>query len=332
MSKRRAERSEAAPAAESAPGGTSETIKPKNKKPASALHGFGAALAVMTSLPAAAPAVAPARKPAAAKAGAASEKTAAAADTQSSSLSAQARAILAEKAAKHQERRNAKAAAAAAAGAPESGPTPASAEAPALSAKLKKRLTQPQASRTTPDGASALAEAKARARERSRRRQKKLLLAKDHVGAGFSELERKLLRVATKGVVTLFNVVAKQQRELQAVEAAGDLHASSKDKRAAAISQAGFVDMLRASTKTAAAGVGADKKGANAGGSDDDDDDDDTAAGLPRGGSSAEAAAAAATAKAQKGLAWKALDEGYLLGKNKMKDWEATDSSEESSD
>jgi len=43
------------------------------------------------------------------------------------------------------------------------------------------------------------------------KKQRKLLLEKDHIKAEYNEVERKLIRIATRGVVTLFNAVSKQQ-------------------------------------------------------------------------------------------------------------------------
>jgi len=42
---------------------------------------------------------------------------------------------------------------------------------------------------------------------------KKLMASKDHVQPQFDDLERKLLRLATRGVVTLFNAVATQKKK-----------------------------------------------------------------------------------------------------------------------
>mmetsp|Transcript_34253 Transcript_34253/g.55173 ORF Transcript_34253/g.55173 Transcript_34253/m.55173 type:complete len:223 (-) Transcript_34253:251-919(-) len=48
---------------------------------------------------------------------------------------------------------------------------------------------------------------------RKKRKLNKMLTDKEHVQPEFDHIERRLLQVATKGVVTLFNAIANQQRD-----------------------------------------------------------------------------------------------------------------------
>jgi len=51
-------------------------------------------------------------------------------------------------------------------------------------------------------------------KKRVKQRARKLMRQKEHVKPQYTALERKLKRIATKGVVTLFNMVSKQKRHV----------------------------------------------------------------------------------------------------------------------
>ena len=59
---------------------------------------------------------------------------------------------------------------------------------------------------------------------------RKYMLAKDHHAPQVDNVEKKLMRIATKGVVTLFNAVAKQQKELKAMQEQTEEEAGGKKK------------------------------------------------------------------------------------------------------
>ncbi|ORX74954.1 Rrp15p-domain-containing protein [Linderina pennispora] len=76
--------------------------------------------------------------------------------------------------------------------------------------------------------------------------EKRMLLSKDRViptMEGF-DYERKLRKVATRGVVKLFNVVKAQQTELDQIETIP----SRRTERVAEMSKSKFVDLLKAKT------------------------------------------------------------------------------------
>jgi hypothetical protein len=79
------------------------------------------------------------------------------------------------------------------------------------------------------DPALALKRAK---EQRTKRLRQKLLLAKDHVVPEFNEVERRLLKIATRGVVTLFNAVSQQQNAIFKVQAS-DATGKAKDNKSA---------------------------------------------------------------------------------------------------
>jgi len=56
------------------------------------------------------------------------------------------------------------------------------------------------------------------AEKREKRRLKRLLKTRDHTKPQFDDKEKKLTKIATRGVVALFNAVEKQQRALRKSE------------------------------------------------------------------------------------------------------------------
>ncbi len=188
--------------------------------------------------------------------------------------------------------------------------------------KDAKRPSKPNQAPATPTEAQlALATAKALAREKEKRKQKKLLLAKDHVAAQFDNIEKKLLQIATKGVVTLFNAVAKQQQEVARLrkEKLNETAESAKEaKLVKEVVKDGFLQRLRESTKQAA-GTAGSSSGSGAAERDksvkkqktleesssdeeDDDEDDDEDQEMDEDDDDDDASAAAAAEEEQKAL------------------------------
>lgn len=128
-----------------------------------------------------------------------------------------------------------------------------------------------------------------------RRKEKKMLMAKDRIVPQFTEVERRLIRVATRGVVTLFNAVRKQQKKMEDAEEMK--HSSVKVKD---VSGDGFVKLLSA---------GAQKKNLKP-----LEGDQSSAGDKPLAGDT--------------GPGWKILKDNYLLDA-KLKDFDLESDSEE---
>ncbi|KAF8072477.1 RPH1 [Scenedesmus sp. PABB004] len=124
--------------------------------------------------------------------------------------------------------------------------------------------------------------------------------------------EKQLQKLATRGVVLLFNAVNKAQKAKRDADAAGGKAA----KGAAKASRAGFLAELKAGGAAAAAAAGA---GAGAG------DERLVPGGRPRGAAPAPAAGSAG---------WSVLGEGFpgLSGGVKMKDWDKAAPSDDEPD
>jgi hypothetical protein len=117
--------------------------------------------------------------------------------------------------------------------------------------------------------------------------------------------EKQLQRLATRGVVLLFNAVNKAQKQRAEAEAAGGV---SKRKAAVAkLSKASFLTELK---QAATKGVPVDALG---------------------GGAAPAAAAAAAACSGGGGASWEVLGEGFpgLTRGAKMKDWDKRAGSDE---
>uniref|UniRef100_A0A7S4DRD1 RRP15-like protein n=2 Tax=Lotharella globosa TaxID=91324 RepID=A0A7S4DRD1_9EUKA len=126
--------------------------------------------------------------------------------------------------------------------------------------------------------------------KRKRSKVKKLLTDKEHVQPQFDHIERRLLQVATKGVVALFNAVAKHQKEatMAGFDALSITSAKTMDTKVSSLSKDSFLDMIKRSQQKPKI------------------QDDD-------GG----------------GATWEALDTGYLLGKTRTKNWNEEDDEED---
>lgn len=130
--------------------------------------------------------------------------------------------------------------------------------------------------------------------------------------------EKQLLKLATRGVVLLFNAVNKVQKQKREAEAAGTKGA--KGKAAAAVSKAGFLAELKAKSRTVAAGAAAAREQL-----------------VPGGPGAAAAAAGRKQDSLQQqqqqhgGAGWEVLAEGFpgLTGGVKMKDWDKAAGSDE---
>lgn len=165
-----------------------------------------------------------------------------------------------------------------------------------------------------------LEEIRLRRQEKEKKMERRLLLDKDHVRAEFNDLEKRLVRIATKGVVTLFNAVSKQQKELAAATELSTSNSKNKEKLVDEVVNTGFLELLKESGKAASKaaskslGVGSESESDSDSGSDSDSD----------------------SKSKSKSAGWKALDENYMLGSGtaaeKLKNWEESDSSDESGD
>lgn len=83
--------------------------------------------------------------------------------------------------------------------------------------------------------------------QKQKEKEKDMLLEKDHVKPEFNDLEKKISRIATKGVVTLFNAVYEQQAKLEEIRANKTLLSHQQDQLIDSEAQQGFLDLLKQS-------------------------------------------------------------------------------------
>ena len=143
--------------------------------------------------------------------------------------------------------------------------------------------------------AEARREKRARNAEKSRKlelRERGHVVPKKGVADPASDqLERRLIQTATRGVVRLFNAVSKAQRDAAEADASRD-----KKKKTTLLSSKGFMAELTKRTKART-----------------DDEIEMEAEILKK---------TAGQKKAEAEGGWDVLSDGYLMGRNKMKDWE----------
>jgi len=200
----------------------------------------------------------------------------------------------------------------------------------------------------------SLLEAKLRQAERKRYKQRKLLLAKDHVNPEFTEHEKSLLRIATKGMVTLFNAVAQQQRKLAELAAKSDLGpvhhedkivedtatkglaAKLREKASKVVEQKGeqqkqkqqVHEKVAQSQRSKASALKASSS--TLGSSDDDDSDSDNmthSTTVPLSQRLGRTQKISDADRQASGTGWKVFDEDYLL--KKKPGWADSDSDED---
>ncbi|EEH51223.1 uncharacterized protein MICPUCDRAFT_43396 [Micromonas pusilla CCMP1545] len=144
--------------------------------------------------------------------------------------------------------------------------------------------------------AEARREKRARNAEKSRKlelRERGHVVPKKGVADPASDqLERRLIQTATRGVVRLFNAVSKAQRDAAEADASRD----KKKKKTTLLSSKGFMAELTKRTKART-----------------DDEIEMEAEILKK---------TAGQKKAEAEGGWDVLSDGYLMGRNKMKDWE----------
>lgn len=148
--------------------------------------------------------------------------------------------------------------------------------------------------------------------------------------AAFSVVkEKELKRVATKGVVALFNAIRKQQRTAEGDGekgvAADPEEAAKRQKRAKVASKQSFLALLKQSTQSAGASAGAGEeveKGEQGVVEDEDEDDDDD----PLAATAQPPARKSSSGRRKK---WAALDDDFMHVA-KVKDWDLEGSDVES--
>lgn len=139
---------------------------------------------------------------------------------------------------------------------------------------------------------------------------------------GHDAREKQLQKLATRGVVLLFNAVNKAQKQKKEAEAAG------LKGRQAKVSKAGFFAELKAGAKQAAAAAsgsgGGAAGGAAAGGTGNADGQLVRAAAGKKGASSSGGGRQQQQQGEAGGSGWEVLGEGFpgLTGGVKMKDWD----------
>lgn len=140
---------------------------------------------------------------------------------------------------------------------------------------------------------------------------KKLYFDKNHVRPEYDANERRLIRIGTKGVVTLFNAVSKHQKTIAAVigEKAANAKDKSKGKRSdlkkgdMLATKEGFLSLLSSANKPAALDE-TDGKKRRIKKKDRAED----------GSSSTKRAKTDNTADEKQGKGWNILSDNYLLG------------------
>jgi len=166
---------------------------------------------------------------------------------------------------------------------------------------------------------------------------KKLLKERDHVtNPQFDDKERKLVKLATKGVVTLFNAISEQQRALRKHEK--EEERSRREKPAAisasvkveSLSKDGFIELLKSPTSTISFAPGTVLKKAQlkapAAGADDNESDEIA----PNSGKQLNSAHGSGSVSAPpqgQGQGWKVLSDGFMMGA-KMTDWDKKEESD----
>lgn len=126
--------------------------------------------------------------------------------------------------------------------------------------------------------------------KRKRKLMKRQRLEKGHVLPQHDPFEKTMLKIATKGVVTLFNAVSQQQKTISKEEADKTKKGKEKQQALADLRGPGFLEVLK---------------------------------------STAAAPTPTISSRAKKdNKQWKVLSENYMMGA-KMKDWEKPDSDED---
>mmetsp|Transcript_6798 Transcript_6798/g.13071 ORF Transcript_6798/g.13071 Transcript_6798/m.13071 type:complete len:322 (+) Transcript_6798:42-1007(+) len=155
------------------------------------------------------------------------------------------------------------------------------------------------------------------ARRQKREDKGKFMVVPDH---STGDYERQLRKVATRGVVALFNAITKAKREeLEKDESEPKTAPKSKAAEVGALSRVNFVGLLQKEAAKATASTSSTTKSRessvpteSAGESHHDDDLDDSA-----------------SSKKKKKSGWSALEDGLLVDRKlALKDWDQDDDSE----
>lgn len=139
--------------------------------------------------------------------------------------------------------------------------------------------------------------------------------------------EKQLQKLATRGVVLLFNAVNKAQRQKREAEAAGLKGAKALKAQPGLSSKAGFFAELKAGAKQAVAGLQGEQLVPGAGNSNKVQQQ-----GMKQSGRrDAKGSSGAAVEAAARGAGWDVLGAGFpgLTGGVKMKDWDKAAVSDE---
>ncbi|CAM9253975.1 unnamed protein product [Laminaria digitata] len=126
----------------------------------------------------------------------------------------------------------------------------------------------------------------------------------DHTTADY---ERQMKKIATRGVVALFNAISKRQNEGDKKNASGAV----KSATVKGASRHAFLDMLKTGVKPGAAGAGEGEGG-----------DGKRGGGGARGGAAGAGAGWDKDEGGQEGRSWSVLKEDYMMGASSMKNWD----------
>lgn len=88
--------------------------------------------------------------------------------------------------------------------------------------------------------------------QKQREKEKALLFEKDHMKPQYDDTEKQLVRIATKGVVALFQAVYDQTQKMKEINRATSLSMTARDKLINDETQSGFLELLKQASETTA--------------------------------------------------------------------------------
>jgi hypothetical protein len=88
--------------------------------------------------------------------------------------------------------------------------------------------------------------------QKQREHEKSLLFEKDHVVPKYDDTEKQLVRIATKGVVALFQAVFDQTQKFKEIQRNQQLSTTSRDKIINEETQSGFLELLKQASENTA--------------------------------------------------------------------------------
>lgn len=164
---------------------------------------------------------------------------------------------------------------------------------------------------------------------KQRRIEKRLLLSKDHLLPEYTPIERTYIKIATRGVVSLFNAISKQQKILSDAKLVLDRKTLKKNSIATKDTFLQLLskqkDDINKKNNNTNTNTESDNDSSN---EVNDSGDDQSMKSESEDGSDSGDMPIKSTKKPVKS-SWSVLSDSYMLGGNKMKDWSESSSSED---